>query len=156
MNEQIDYLRLRPLNIFRDLDNNELETVCKYFFVKKVDKGFFLFAEGMPGELLYIILSGQVEIIKKTTDNKKIVLAEMGPNDIIGEMSLIDSEPRSATCRASENSVMLGITKKSFIEMLDANPRIAAKMLMNLLRIMSRRLRATTDKKIEEVVFLDN
>lgn len=156
MNDQIDYTKLRALTIFRDLDNKEIETVCKYFFVKKIQEGFFLFTQGMTGELLYIIVSGRVEIIKKMNDDTKIILAVMGANDIIGEMSLIDSEPRSATCRASENSVMLGITKRAFHELLDANPRIAAKMLMNLLKIMSSRLRTTTDRKMEEIIFSDD
>lgn len=151
MQESIDYNRLHSLTIFRELDRNELEIINKFFFAKKAEKGFFLFVQDMPGELLYIIVSGRVEIIKKTKDNERIVLASMGPDEIIGEMSLIDMEPRSATCRVTENSVLLGVTKKAFNELLDSNPRIAAKILMSLLRIMSKRLRITTNKKVEEI-----
>jgi CRP-like cAMP-binding protein len=104
----------------------------------------------MPGELLYIIMSGRVEIIKKTKDNEKIVLATMGANEIVGEMSLIDSEPRSATGRTSEDSVLLVIKKQSFNEILQSDPRTAAKILMGLLKVISRHLRMT-DKKIEEI-----
>ena len=104
----------------------------------------------MPGELLYIIMSGCVEIIKKTKDNEQIVLATLGVNDIVGEMSLIDSEPRSATVITSEDSVLLVIKKQSFNEILQSDPRTAAKILMVLLKVFSRRLRMT-DKKIEEI-----
>ena len=104
----------------------------------------------MPGELLYVIISGCVEIIKETKNNGKMILATIGANDIVGEMSLIDSEPRSATCRTSEDSVLLVINKHSFNEILKSDPRIAAKVLTGLLKIISRRLRMT-DKKIEDI-----
>jgi CRP/FNR family transcriptional regulator, cyclic AMP receptor protein len=151
MSNQLDYDRLRSLTIFKDLDKNELEVVYKHVFEKSVEKDSVLFVEGMPGELLYIIMSGRVEIIKKTKDNKKIVLATMGANEIVGEMSLIDSEPRTATGRTSADSVLLVITKQNFNEMLKSDPRIAAKILMGLLKVISRRLKITTDKKFEEI-----
>jgi CRP/FNR family cyclic AMP-dependent transcriptional regulator len=150
MPNQLDYDRLRSITIFKDLDKNELEIVHKHVFEQSVKKDSVLFAEGMPGELLYIIMSGRVEIIKKTKDNEKIVLATMGVNEIVGEMSLIDSEPRSATGRTSEDSVLLVIKKQSFNEILQSDPRTAAKVLMGLLKIISRHLRMT-DKKIEEI-----
>jgi CRP-like cAMP-binding protein len=150
MPNQLDYNRLHSLTIFKDLDKNELEIVHKHVFEQSVKKDSVLFAEGMPGELLYIIISGCVEIIKETKDNEKIVLATIGANDIVGEMSLIDSEPRSATGRTSEDSVLLVIKKQSFNDILQSDPRIAAKVLMGLLKVISRRLRMT-DKKIEEI-----
>jgi CRP-like cAMP-binding protein len=150
MSNQPDYNRLRSITIFKDLDKNELEVVHNHVFEQSVKKDSVLFAEGMPGELLYIIMSGRVEIIKKTKDNEKIVLATMGANEIVGEMSLIDSEPRSATGRTSEDSVLLVIKKQSFNEILQSDPRTAAKILMGLLKVISRHLRMT-DKKIEEI-----
>lgn len=152
MSEQIDFNKIHSLTIFKDLDRNELEKLQKFIFIKNTAKDSFLFSQGMPGELLYVIISGRVEIVKNTKDHKKIVLATMGPNEIIGEMSLIDSEPRSATGKTSEDSVLLGLTKKSFKEILDSEPRIAAKIMMGLLKIMSSRLRVTTNKKIDEIL----
>lgn len=150
MASQLDYNRLHSLTIFKELDKNELEIVHKHVFEQSVKKDSVLFAEGMPGELLYVIISGCVEIIKDTKNYGKIILATIGANDIVGEMSLIDSEPRSATGRTSEDSVLLVINKQSFNEILKSDPRIAAKVLMGLLKIISRRLR-TTDKKIEDI-----
>jgi CRP-like cAMP-binding protein len=150
MPDQIDYTRLMSLSIFRDLDKNELEIVSKHAFEKSIKKDSILFMEGMPGELLYIIMSGCVEIIKKTKYNEEIVLATMGANEIVGEMSLIDSEPRAATARTSADSVMMVITKQKFNEILQSDPCIAAKILMGLLKVISRRLRIM-DKKIEEI-----
>jgi CRP/FNR family transcriptional regulator, cyclic AMP receptor protein len=150
MANQLDYNRLHSLTIFKELDENELEIVHKHVFEQSIKKDSILFAEGMPGEFFYVIISGCVEIIKETKNNGKIVLATIGANDIVGEMSLIDSEPRSATGRTSEDSVLLVIKKQSFNEILKSDPQIAAKVLMGLLKVISRRLR-TTDKKIEDI-----
>ena len=150
MLNQVDYDKLHTLTIFKELDKKEMEIVHKYVFEQKVKKDSLLFAEGMPGELLYIILSGCVEIIKDTKDYGKIVLATLGANDIVGEMSLIDSEPRSATGRTREDSVLLVIKKQSFNDILQSDPQIAAKVLRGLLKVISGRLRLT-DKKIEEI-----
>jgi CRP/FNR family transcriptional regulator, cyclic AMP receptor protein len=144
-----DYNRLRSISIFKDLDKHELEIVYNHVFEQSIKKESILFMEGMPGELLYIIMSGRVEIIKKTEYNEELVLATLGANEIVGEMSLIDSEPRTATGRTSEDSVLMVITRQKFNEILKSDPRIAAKILMALLKIMSRRLRITTDKKFK-------
>jgi len=150
MSDQMDYNKLRSLTIFRDLDKKELEIIQKHIFEQNVKKDSMLFMEDMPGEFLYIIMSGRVDIIKETMDKEKIVLASMGANEIIGEMSLIDSQPRSATGVTSEDSVLLVINKQNFDEMLQSDPRIAAKLLIGLLKTVSGRLRIM-DKKIEGI-----
>lgn len=150
MSDKQDFKQLSTIPIFRDLDQNELAVVCKHMFEQSVKKDNVLFVEGMPGESLYIIMSGCVEITKEIKNNQKIVLAMMGPNDMVGEMSLIDSEPRSATAVTTEDSVLLVITKRSFNEILRSDSQIAAKILMGLLKIISRRLRLI-DSKIEEI-----
>jgi len=150
MSAQMDYNKLSSFTIFRDLDKKELEVIQKHIFEQDVKKGSILFVEDMPGEFLYIIMSGRVDITKETIDKEKIVLASMGANEIIGEMSLIDSQPRSATGVTSEDSVLLVIKKQNFDQMLQSDPRIAAKLLMGLLKTISRRLRIM-DKKIEGI-----
>jgi CRP/FNR family transcriptional regulator, cyclic AMP receptor protein len=143
VSQQPDLYRLGSISIFRDLDRKELEVISKHIFEKKVEKDSIIFTEGMPGEVFYIILSGSVEIIKKTDDNKEKIMATMRANDIVGELSLIDSKPRSATGRTCEDSVLLAITKRNFDEILNSDPRIAAKILKSLLKVFSERLRGS-------------
>ncbi|MDM7986342.1 MAG: cyclic nucleotide-binding domain-containing protein [Smithella sp.] len=150
MSDQRDYRRLSAIPIFRDLDKNELDVVFNHVFEQNVKKDNVLFVEGMPGESLYIIMSGGIEITKETKNKEKILLALMGSGDMVGEMSLIDAEPRSATAVTTEDSVLLVITKRSFNEILRSDSQIAAKILMGLLKVISRRLRII-DNKIEEI-----
>ncbi len=148
MPEPIDYNRLKQVNLFRDLTDVEIDIVCRKVFEKSYKKGSILFVEGMPGEILYIVTEGGIDIIKKTKSDEKVI-AKLGPGEIAGEMSLIDSGPRTATGRTNADTKLIVITKNSFNEILDSDPKVAAKLLMELLRVINKRLRQT-NKMFEE------
>ena len=148
MADQVEYEKLKSINLFKEMNDQELDVVSKKIFEKTYKKGSTLFVEGMPGEVLYIVTEGCVEISKKTRDGETLITTIM-PGDIVGEMSLIDAGPRSASGRTGADSKLVVVTKRSFNEMLDSDPGIAAKILMALLKILNKRLRMT-DKKFEE------
>jgi CRP/FNR family transcriptional regulator, cyclic AMP receptor protein len=149
MPDQVDYEKLKQVTLFRDLSDAELEIVMRKVFEKSYKKGSTLFVEGMAGEVLYIVTEGGIDITKKAKDGRDLDVAKVGPGAIVGEMSLIDAGPRTATGRTNSDSKLIVITKKSFNEILESDPAIAAKILMDLLRVVSKRLRVT-DKKFEE------
>jgi CRP/FNR family transcriptional regulator len=148
MADQVEYEKLKVINLFKEMNDQELEIVSKKIFEKSYKKGSTLFVEGMPGEVLYIVTEGCVEISKKTRDGETPITTIM-PGDIVGEMSLIDAGPRTATGKTGADSKLVVVTKRSFNEMLDSDPGIAAKILMALLKILNKRLRMT-DKKFED------
>jgi len=148
MPDPVEYEVLKDVILFKGMSDSELEVVSKKVFFKPYKKGSTLFVEGMPGEVLYIVAEGSVDIIKKTKDGDKVI-ANLGKGEIVGEMSLIDSGARTATGKTGEDSKLIVITKNSFMEMLDSDPAITSKILMALLRIINRRLRVT-DKKFEQ------
>ncbi len=147
MPEQVDYERLKEIQLFKNLNDEELSIISRKIFIKTYKKDATLFVEGMPGEILYIVEEGGVDIYKKTSKGEAKV-ANIGPGEIVGEMSLIDDEPRSASGRTNTDSKLIVITKKSFNEILESDPKIAAKICMSLLKIVSKRLRLT-DKRFE-------
>jgi|DewCreStandDraft_4_1066084.scaffolds.fasta_scaffold05388_15 CRP-like cAMP-binding protein len=140
--------QIKALPFFKDLSDAELDTVLKKVFTKFYKKGSILFVEGMPGEILYIVLEGGIVITKKTKEGNEIEITKLGYGEIAGEMSLIDAGPRTATGKTEVDSKLVVMTKKSFNEILESDPKIAAKLLMELLKILNKRLRAT-DKKFE-------
>jgi CRP/FNR family cyclic AMP-dependent transcriptional regulator len=148
MPDQVDYDNIKKVALFKELSDAELEVVMKKVFEKLYKKGSTLFVEGMPGEVLYIVTDGGIDVTKKTKDGGEIAVAKLGPGEIVGEMSLIDSGPRTATGKTNMDSKLIVVTKKSFTEMLESDPAIAAKILMELLRVVNKRLRIT-DKKFE-------
>ncbi|OPZ64436.1 MAG: cAMP receptor protein [Candidatus Aerophobetes bacterium ADurb.Bin490] len=148
MPDPVEYEMLKEAVLFKGMSDSELDVVSKKVFLKPYKKGSTLFVEGMPGEVLYIVAEGSIDIIKKTKDGDKVI-ANLGKGEIVGEMSLIDSGARTATGKTGEDSKLIVVTKNSFMEMLDSDPAITAKILMALLRIINRRLRVT-DKKFEQ------
>ncbi|MEW6685589.1 MAG: cyclic nucleotide-binding domain-containing protein [Candidatus Edwardsbacteria bacterium] len=141
---------LTQVSLFQDLNQSELERISKLIFLRNYTKGRTLFFENTPGEILYLINSGEVTISKKAGDGTEKILAKLGPGDFFGEMSLIDNSPRSATAKVSKDAELVVITRKAFQQMLETDPKITAKILMALLRVISARLR-TANEKLKEL-----
>jgi CRP-like cAMP-binding protein len=136
---------LQQILLFRELSAEEIEKIARFIFERPYRKGTVLFFEGMPGGILYLVKSGKIEIFIKK-DGQDISIAHLGPNDFVGEMSLIDEEPRSAAARVVEDAVLMVVTKKSFQDIMAAIPQAANKILVTMLKILSRRLRETNRK----------
>lgn len=88
------------------------------------DPGEVIFFEGELGMQVYIVEDGKVEIYKNR-DGAEMSVAMIGPGGLFGEMSLIDGEPRMASARVVEQSVIVSVNKKAFMEKIDkADPFI--------------------------------
>src|SRR5262245_30806863 len=88
--------------------------------------------EGEPGDRMYVVQEGQVEILH---DGE--VLERAGPGDFFGEMALVDDLPRSATVRAATNVRLVPITEREFLRLVELTPGFA----LQVMRAMARRLR---------------
>jgi len=110
-----------------------------YFKPDAVKAGDIIFSEGEPGDSMSIIVSGCVEI---TRDHK--VLSTLHAGRAYGEMSLIDSERRSATAIAKEACLLLSIGKIGFDQLSEEDPVLALQLIMKITRLLSVRLRKTS------------
>lgn len=109
-------------------------------------QGDYIFREGDLGTEMYVIHEGRVEILKRI-EGGETQLAVFEQGDFFGELSLLDDEPRSASVRALEDSVVVAINGATFVQMLTETPEIAVRMM----RKLSGRLRAT-DKRLQEAM----
>ena len=107
-------------------------------FRKKFKKGGTIFHQGPPSDCAFIIDSGVVEIIEDTLEGQKVIGC-LTENEIFGEMGLIDGQPRSATARALEDSVVYVMTRKNFENLVKEKPEA----LLPILKILTGRLRET-------------
>jgi CRP/FNR family cyclic AMP-dependent transcriptional regulator len=144
MSEILDALKNNHL--FSALTPEELERIAKLIFLRSYRKGRTLFFEGTPGEVMYLIYSGQVGIYKTVPGKDDMLLATLSPGSFFGEMSLVDAQPRSATARVAEDAELVVITKKVFDQMLLTDPGITSKILIALLKVALGRLRSTDEK----------
>ncbi len=136
---------LSRIPIFRELGRADLDRIKRLMFERAFRKGSMLFLEGMQGEVFYVVKSGTVEILKKK-DNEDILIATLGPGELVGEMSILDDEPRSATARIGEDAVLIVVTKKNFQDIMRETPGGANKILLAILKIVNQRLRETNRK----------
>lgn len=109
-------------------------------------KGAVLFAEGTPGDALFVVLAGQVEVSKRGT-----ALATLGAGSVLGEMGLLGGEQRSATATALTDLTLLRIGSTRFQQRLAADNLAALKVTRNLAQVMSKRLAQINDKLVENL-----
>ncbi|MBI1301316.1 MAG: EAL domain-containing protein [Alphaproteobacteria bacterium] len=110
---------------------------------KNFKKGDVIMRQAEPGESAYIIEEGRVEIIVEKPGGEEIVVASRGPGAIIGEMSLIDNAPRTATVKAKEDCRLLEISKEDFSRRLNStDPVLRMTMQVILTRYRDTLLRA--------------
>ncbi len=141
----IDVESLKNLPLFLDLNSEQKVSLASFFFEKNYTKNSTLFIEGMEGEILYLIKKGSVQLVKKTGNNQEAVLAVLKEGELLGEMSLIDNRPRSASARVAEDSTLMVMTKKAFNTMMEKHPEIALKVVMVFLKIANERLRKANE-----------
>lgn len=128
---------LRSVKLFSLLDDSEIRSLISTLHPLSAPAGTLLFDEGDPGDSLYILQSGQVEIFINDYTGDKIVLSTLTPTDLFGETSLFDPGPRSASARAVENSNLLVWHRDQLLAFLRATPSAS----IDLLAILSRRMR---------------
>jgi CRP/FNR family transcriptional regulator, cyclic AMP receptor protein len=133
--------------VFHYLDKGEVEELVPYLEYRKYQEGEVLFEEGEPGEFICFISSGKMEI-KKETDfkGKQVILALLSKGSFVGELSIIDGKPRSATVVSLEPSETLILHGDKFEELVNEHPRIGVKILRGIARILSLRLRKSGDR----------
>jgi CRP-like cAMP-binding protein len=105
---------------------------------KHFKDGEVIIKQGTPGDCLYVIQEGRVEIIEESNGNA-VKLAELGESEFFGEMGLFEKDVRSCTVRAIGETKVLTIDKKNFYKTIRKDPSIAYRLLEK----MSNRLRQT-------------
>jgi diguanylate cyclase (GGDEF)-like protein len=103
-------------------------------------RGEILFREGDPGDELFVILSGSVTVTVKPNEGGEITLSELTAGTFLGEMSIVEQAPRSATCRASTDCELLTLHAGDFLDLIRSRPRAAAAVLRRMAAITAARL----------------
>lgn len=135
MNNEI--IRLKKAFMFEGLPDDVLEALAQKVTHQKLEKDDVLFRRGDVGDALYIIDEGRVKIVRENEQGGELILNHCGPGEAIGEMSLFDQEPRSASIVAVTDSQVLELKRDAFFELLDQRPDVA----LILIRSISSRLR---------------
>lgn len=130
-------LHLKNIEIFADLSVNELAAVASVTEEAAFDEMEMVFREGETGDTLFLIVEGEVAVIKDCNADREFELDTIGPGDYFGDMALFGDDRRSATIRVKKDARFLTLNKQELQEIVREYPQIA----LHVCRVLSVRIR---------------
>lgn len=134
-------LRLKDLSVFGALTPPQMERVQKLLKPKTFRAGEIVFRQGDPGDGIYFILFGHVDVFVK---EKR--LATFAEGVFFGDMAILDDQIRSATVISHTDTQLLFMSKENFFHLIEAEPLIANQILLGISRELANRLRVTSNE----------
>jgi CRP/FNR family transcriptional regulator, cyclic AMP receptor protein len=137
---------LAKVHLFAGMAPEALEAIASITTEESHPLGALIFAHGDPGDRFFLILEGKVRISRNVPGMGEEALAILGRGEVFGEMCLFDEAPRSADARVHERCRLLNVSRDRFADLLFLRMDLAHDVLWNAVRILSKRLRETSDK----------
>jgi CRP-like cAMP-binding protein len=132
---------LAGLSLFDGLTTAEVNALLLLTTRKKLRARQVLCRRGDPGGQLHGVLSGRLRVISEGEDGREAILNLIDPGDVIGEISLLDAQPRSATVEALEPTELLTLHRRDLLPYLHRNPKVTLK----LAAVLARRVRSLSE-----------
>src|SRR5438876_4785287 len=137
----MDVAALRSVPLFAALDPEATARLGNYLTIHDYPSSAVICRNGDPGDAMYLIDLGKVHISVTDADGHVVTLAELGPGDFFGEMSIIDRRGRSADATVIQDARLAKLTRDDFLSFMRGDPRIA----LELLTALTQRLRRTDE-----------
>jgi CRP/FNR family transcriptional regulator, cyclic AMP receptor protein len=137
----MDVAALRSVPLFASLDSTATARLGQYLTIHDYPRSAAICGVGDPGDAMYLIDLGKVRISITDADGNVVTLAELGPGEFFGEMSMLDGRGRSANATVLQDARLAKLTRDDFLSFMKSDPRIALEMLTAL----TQRLRRTDD-----------
>jgi len=145
--EQVGDL-ISKTELFGELDRLDINLLASYMSLYKAKDKDIIITEGEDGDYMLLVVEGSIDVLKQDTQHCMKHITTIKPGTIVGEMAVIDGEKRFATCIASEPSVLAVLTRDALVQIIDNEPKLGAKILVQLLAMMSEHLRETGGKLV--------
>ncbi|OSZ64590.1 Crp/Fnr family transcriptional regulator [Hydrogenophaga sp. IBVHS2] len=144
----LDLIRRVPL--FSSLTPAQAEAIADAVVKRRFKRGECIVEQGKKSNCLAIVLTGRARVVTTDSRGREVILATMNPGDYVGEMSLIDNQPHSATVRCEVQTDALILGRAEFARCLPENSSMAYAVMKGLVQ----RLRHA-DRKIESLALMD-
>lgn len=154
LNGLLAYRSLRQVDVFRPLSDDDLKDLSNRVRFDSYSKNEFIVMEGVSGRSMYVIISGECEVVIDAGGSNESVVATLGANQFFGEMSLLTGEPRTATVRSKVDTVCIRIGKENFEGIIKAHPEIIGQV-SEILAERKKGLLAQKDMLRQEVSVID-
>ncbi len=127
----------------------EVRLLSHFMAVYRAQPGAEIIREGESGDFMLMLIEGEVEVQKRDRSGSPQLIAVVEAGKTLGEMSMIDGEPRFATCLAAELTLLAVLTRENLARIIVEQPMLGAKILMELVLMLSQRLRSTGTRLLE-------
>ncbi len=145
---KLSVLRKHPY--FVDLTSEAFDQLCRYAKHTVLKRGTTIFSKGDPGTSVIAVISGTVKISISSPDGRNAILNLIGPGEVLGEMSVLSGQPRSADGIANTNCELFVIDRREFLPFVRSQPSLA----MKFIELLCERVRSTSDQ-LEQVILRD-
>jgi len=141
---------LARAGMFHRLEPGAVPSLTKQLQPVDFPPGHTVFAEGEPGDRLFIVISGKVKIGRRSPEGRENMFTVMGPSDMFGELSIFDPGPRTSSATTITEVRAVSIDRDALRAWITDRPEIAEQ----LLRVLARRLRRTNNN-VTDLIFTD-
>ena len=141
---------LRRATFFAVAEEAALRGLAERSFPRRLRDGQILFTEGEPSEHLFVVRAGRIRIVARSPRGDELVLSVLGPGEVLGELSVIDQGPRSATAEALGDVELLAVAAADVRTLLEAQPALLLAAAAELAGTVRRLTGSAAD-----LVFLD-
>jgi CRP-like cAMP-binding protein len=132
--------------LFETFNLTEIRLLSQFMQVYRASPGVEIIREGDAGDFMVFLIEGQIEVFKQDRWNAPRLIAVIAPGQSFGEMSMIDGEPRFASCITAESCMIAVLSRDSLARIILEQTTLGAKILMELVLMLSQRLRQTSSR----------
>lgn len=132
---------LQKSPLFVGFSLEEIRQLANFMKLYRAEPGVAILREGDPGDYMMLLLDGRVDVLKYDRQKRQKHLGSIAAGQTLGEMSMVDGEPRSASCVTLEPSVYAVLSRDTLARIVNEEPRLGAKLLVQLLEMLTQRLR---------------
>ena len=134
-----------------DFSFERIKKLVRYMSVYEVPRDTVLFCEGEKKPYMVLIVKGRVDVVKFDSNRTPKKITSLGPGKTIGEMSIIDGEPRSASAVTGSDALLFVMTAEQFTSLNEALPGIGITLVLKIAKQMSQYLRQTSGRLIDHL-----
>ncbi|HMM53674.1 MAG TPA: cyclic nucleotide-binding domain-containing protein [Candidatus Desulfobacillus sp.] len=140
---------IEHIRLFEDFERDEIERLAPHLRCYRAPAGSALIREGEQGDFMLLLIDGKCEIVRRDPEGLPQRIGVAGAGRTLGEMSMIDGEPRFASCIALEETLFAVLDRDGLSRIIAEDPRFGNKLLIELILLLSQRLRVASGKLVD-------
>lgn len=136
---------IQKTDLLGKLDSEDVKKVTRHMIAVKIPEGDAIYIEGEPADFMSMLVTGRLGVMKETEKGKSRQIADILPGKSVGEMSMVDGKPHSATVIAGAESIVAVLSRDQMEKLIKDDPRLGANLFRSIAETISIRLRSTNN-----------